>query len=189
MLKRNKIIIFASSIILIFIVGGLIFVKQFFNAFAPPKIEINTEYISTDRNFINGLTIEMIRADSIGENGYPIEYTTFYTTTCNIQHSKNDPPNPPSKIFFNEISKYTWDVDTISVKYIHNSFSRELKSSSDNPFMFEKYREYPTCPLKFEAEQWYFFTIGDPQVTGIFFFIEKKGKDHQYILKSGLSPI
>jgi hypothetical protein len=43
--------------------------------------------------------------------------------------------------------------------------------------------------MKFDKEQWYFITIGDPQVTGIFFYIDNLGKEHQYFLASGVSPI
>jgi hypothetical protein len=52
-----------------------------------------------------------------------------------------------------------------------------------------KFGNYPVCPLKFEKEKWYFITIGNPQVTGIFFYIDSSGKEHQYYLESGVSPI
>ncbi len=189
MAKWMKILIIVSVITFVLIGGGLYFLKQFFSAFAPPKIEITKVYISTDRDFINGVTIEKIRVDSFGEKGYPVKYTAFYTTSCNIQHPKNKPPNPPSKIKFDKIGKYTWDEDTVTVEHIHKGLSRESKSSSDKLWWLNKYGEHPTCPLNFETEQWYFFTIGDPQVTGIFFFIDKEGEEHQYYLTSGVSPI
>lgn len=177
------------SIILILVAGGLYFLNYFLSSFAPPKVTITTNYISTNTDFINGVTIEKIRVDSIGEKGYPVKYTTFYTTSCNIEHPKNRPPEPPSKIEFNKPGKYLWDEDTVKVDHIHKGLSRESKSSSDKMWWLNKYGEHPTCPLKFETGQWYFFTIGDPQVTGIFFFIDKDGEEKQYYLTSGISPI
>jgi len=50
-------------------------------------------------------------------------------------------------------------------------------------------KKFKTCPIELEKEQWYFFRLGDPQVTGIFFYIDKIGKEHQYFLASGVSPI
>lgn len=185
----KKLLISISTILIVLVGGGLYFLNQFFSAFAPPKIEITKEYISTDRSFINGVTIEKIQVDSIGEMGYPIKYTTFYTTSCNIQHPKNKPPDPPSKIDFEKPGKYTWDEDTVSVKHFHKGLSRESESSSDKLWWLNKYGKLPVCPLKFEQEEWYYFTFHDPKVTGIFFFIDKKGKEHQYFLASGVSPI
>jgi hypothetical protein len=52
-----------------------------------------------------------------------------------------------------------------------------------------KFGKHPTCPIVFEQGQWYFITVGDPQVTGIFFYIDSTGKELQYFLASGVSPI
>ncbi|MBJ7882962.1 hypothetical protein [Gelidibacter salicanalis] len=177
------------SIILILILSGLYFLNIFFRAFAPPNVAITENYISTDRNFINGVTIEKILVDSIGDKGYPVKYTTIYTTSCKIQHPKNKPPEPPSLIKFNKTGKYTWDEDTIKIDYIHKGLSRTSLSPKEELWWLKKFGNNPTCPLIFEPEQWYFFTIGDPKVTGIFFYIDKGGKEHQYYLESGVSPI
>ncbi|MEG9329230.1 hypothetical protein V6B16_14920 [Salinimicrobium catena] len=185
----KKIFIIISAIVIVLIGGGLYFLNQFLNALAPPKIEITKEYISTDRDFVNGVTIEKILVDSLGAKGYPVKYTTFYTTSCNIQHPKNRPTDPPSKIEFYKPGKYSWDEDTVKVDHIHNGLSRESVSSSDKLWWLNKYGKLPVCPLKFERNQWYYFTIGDPKVTGIFFFIDKEGREHQYFLASGVSPI
>ena len=185
----KNILILLSAILIVIIGGGLYFLNQFLSALANPKIEITTEYISTDGDFVNGVTIEKIRVDSIGEKGYPIKYTTYYTTSCNIRHPENRPPEPPSKIEFYKPGKYTWDEDTVKVDHVHKGLSRKSVSSSDKLWWLNKYGELPVCPLKFEQDQWYYFTIGNPKVTGIFFFIDNKGKEHEYYLASGVSPI
>ncbi len=189
MTKRGKILVIISTIGIIFTGGGICLLKQFLTALAPPKIEITKEYILTNKDFINGVTIEKIRVDSIGENGYPVKYTTFYTTSCNIQHPKDKPPEPPSKIEFNKAGNYSWDEDTVKVDYIHQGLSRLPLHSPNKRWWLNKYGKHAVCPLKFNPEQWYYFTIRDPQVTGIFFLIDKKGKEHQYFLTSGVSPI
>lgn len=48
----------AIGIILILIAGGLYFLNYFLSALAPPKVTITPNYISTNTDFINGVTIE-----------------------------------------------------------------------------------------------------------------------------------
>ena len=184
----KRIIIIISAIALI-VIGGLYFVKSFFSGFAPPKVRVTKDFISTNRDFINGVTIEKINVDSMGDNNYPLKYTVLYSTSCNIHHPTNKPPNSPSKIEFYKPGKYSWDEDTIKVRYIHNGLSRQSLDTTNKLWWLNKIGKHPVCPLKFEQQQWYFITIGNPQVTGIFFYIDSSGKEHQYFLASGVSPI
>lgn len=181
-------IIIISSIALI-VVGGLYFFKSFFSAFAPPKVTVTKDFISTDRSFINGLTIEKIKVDSMGDTNYPIKYTVLYSTSCNIQQLTDRPTISPSKIEFAKAGKYSWDEDTVKVRYIHNGLSRQSLDTKTKLWWLNKFGKHPICPLKFEQQQWYFITLSDPQVTGIFFYIDSLGKEHQYFLASGVSPI
>lgn len=187
--KTTKTIIIILSAITLLVAGGLYFFNSFFSAFAPPRVTITKNFIATNRDFINGVTIEKILVDSMGDNGYPIAYTVIYTTSCNIHHPGNKPPNPPGKIEFATAGKYSWDEDTVKVRYIHSGLSRESLDTANKLWWLNKFGNYPVCPLKFEKEQWYFITIGDPQVTGIFFYIDNSGEEHQYFLQSGVSPI
>ena len=189
MSRTIKIIVIVISAITLLAVGGLYFLKSFFSAFAPPKVTVTKDFISTNRDFINGLTIEKINVDSMGDNSYPIKYTVQYTTSCNIHHPTNKPPNPPSKIEFYKPGKYSWDEDTIKVRYIHKGLTRQSLDTTNKLWWLNKFGDYPICPIKFEQQQWYFIIIGDPKVTGIFFYIDKDNKEHQYYLESGVSPI
>jgi hypothetical protein len=100
MTRTAKTIIIILSVIALVVIGGLYFLQSFFSAFAPPKVTITKDYISTNSDFINGVTIEKIKVDSIGSEKYPIKYTVTYWTSCSIDHPQNKPPDPPDKIYF-----------------------------------------------------------------------------------------
>lgn len=189
MTRRAKTIIIILSAIILVVIGGLYFLRSFLSALAPPKVTVTKQNIRTNRDFINGVTIEKIQVDSIGENKYPIKYTVLYTTSCNIHHPNNKPPDPPSIIAFNKPGKYSWDEDTFKIRYRHIGLSRIPLDTSSKLWWLNKFGKHPTCPIAFEQQQWYFITIGNPQVTGIFFYIDGAGKEHQYFLASGVSPI
>ena len=189
MSRKAKIIVIIISAITLLIVGVQYFLKSFFSAFAPPKVTVTKDFISTNRDFINGVTIEKINVDSMGNNNYPIKYTVLYSTSCHIHHPTTKPPTPPNKIEFHKPGKYSWDEDTIKVRYIRNGLSRQSVDTTTKLWWLNKFGDYPVCPIKFEQEQWYFITIGDPQVTGIFYYIDETGEEHQYFLASGVSPI
>lgn len=183
------IIIIAGAIFIVMIGSGLYLVRQFFSALALPEIEITKEYISTNQNFVNGVTIEKIRVDSIGEKGYPVKYTTIYTTSCNIHNSSVKSQGPVSKIEFNQQGKCIWKEDTVKVDHIHKGLSRQSVSSSEELWWLNRYGNHSVCPLTFEPEQWYYFILDDRRITGIFFYIDQIGKEHTYFLTSGVSPI
>ncbi|MCB9262549.1 MAG: hypothetical protein H6607_09265 [Flavobacteriales bacterium] len=191
-LMKNKLakgIMIAFSIILILVTGGLIFLNYFISALAPPKVKITTNYISTNNDFINGVTIEIIKVDSIGSENYPVKYTVTYLTSCHIVHPEGKPPNPPDKIYFSREGKYWWTEENVNIHFIHKGLSRKTTDSKHRPVRSMGGTKLKTCPLKFEKEKWYYITIGDPKVTGIFFYIDKNGKEKQYYLTSGISPI
>ncbi|MDX2049377.1 MAG: hypothetical protein SFU87_21505 [Chitinophagaceae bacterium] len=190
MTKRTKTIVIALSAVLLFVIGGgLYFLYSFFSAFAPPKVIITKDYISTNRDFINGVTIEKINVDSIGSENYPVKYTVTYWTSCGIDHPEGRPPNPPDKIYFKKEGKYWWTEEYVNIPFIHGGLSRHTTDSTNRLLWSISDKKFRTCPMEFKKEQWYFITIGNPQVTGIFFYIDKSGDEHQYFLPSGVSPI
>jgi len=179
------------SLIIIFtlIAGGLYFLSYFLSSFAPPEVTITKSYISTDRDFINGVTIEKLKVDSIGDKNYPTKYTITYLTSCTIDHLEGRPPSPPDKIYFKKEGKYWWTEEYVNIPIIHENFSRKSTDSTNRPIWSMGGLRLKTCPIEFEKEQWYFITIGDPMVTGIFYYIDKTGKENQFYLISGVSPI
>lgn len=189
MTKRKKTIIIISSTIVLIAIGFLFFLRAFVGSFAPPKITISKNFIKTNRSFINGVSIEKLDVDSMGAEGYPLKYTSYYSTSCRIHHPANKPPDPPDKIEFSKPGKYSWDEDTIPVRYVHQGLSRQALDTASQLWWLNKFGKHPVCPISFEKQQWYFITISDPQVTGIFFYIDSSGKEHQYFLPSGVSPI
>lgn len=162
---------------------------SFFKAFAPPEITITEKYISTNQDFINGFAIEKLKVDSLGEERYPVKYTVTYITTCSIQHPVNKPPDPPSKIVFNKKGKYVWRERHVNIPYIQTDINRSRTDSSQGWIWGFGEGEFATCPLKLERQEWYFLTIPDPQVNGIFFYIDSTGKTHQVYMASGVCPI
>jgi hypothetical protein len=187
-MRPAKIIIIILSVLLLFAAAGLYFAYSFFSAFAPAKVTITENYISTNRNFINGVTIEKIKVDSMGDE-HPIKYTVTYLATCNIDHPQDRPPNPPDKIYFNKEGKYWWTEENVSIPFVHEGLSRHTTDSTQRLLGSMGTQRFATCPLRFQREQWYFFTLGDPQIVGIFFYIDKDGQLHQYTKETGISPI
>jgi hypothetical protein len=82
------------------VVGSGFLLYQFFTSLQPLKIEITENNISTNRDFIDGVTIEKITVDSIGVDGLPAKYTVNFWTNCIIDHPQGRPPEPPDKIVF-----------------------------------------------------------------------------------------
>lgn len=185
--KKSKWI--TRCIILALLIGFICFIYSFLRALAPPEVTITEDCISTNRDFINGVTIEKLQVDSLGSEHYPVKYTVTYMTTCSIDYPKDRPPSPPNKICFAKPGKYWWTEETVNLPFIHEGLSRHSIDTTRNLFWSQGEKLFKTCPLRFEREQWYFITIDDPRVTGIFFYISKAGVAHQYYLESGISPI
>jgi uncharacterized protein YxeA len=189
MKRGKKTLLIVSSFIIILVLGAGFLLHQFLTSLQPPKIEITENYISTNKDFINGVKIEKITVDSLDRNGLPAKYTVNYWTKCNIDHPKGRPPEPPDKIEFSERGKYWWIEKEVDYQYVHKGLRRETVDGKKRLPLSIGLERLPTCPMKFEREQWYFFTVGDPQVTGIFFIIDKYGNKNQYFMSSDVSPI
>jgi len=178
-------LILLSSLMLVIIVGGIWFVYAYLSAFAPSKVKITRNEISSNGGFVNGVSIEKIQVDSMGTE-YPLKYTVVYTTSCNMIHASSEQLH---KIRFDQPGDYWWDEDTTKIQYIHEGLSRDPVEPKNEKGWLEKFGRHPVCPMKFEKEQWYFFLVDDRRITGIFFYIDKEDKEHQYNLYSGISPI
>lgn len=188
MTRVVKVIVIILSVIALIAFAVLYFLKSFFGSFAPAEVTITESYISTNRSFINGVTIERLEVDSMGDE-HPIKYTVTYMTSCSIDHPEGKPPNPPDKIYFGKEGKYWWTEESVNVSFVHEGLSRHTIYSTHRLPWSMGTQKFATCPMKFQRQQWYFITLGDPQIVGIFFYIDKGGKTQQYTKESGVSPI
>ncbi len=184
--KIAKVILILAAFFLIIAIGALYYFNKFLKALAPPEITITQEYISTNYSFINGVIIEKLTVDSMGNEDYPVKYVVTYRTRCSIVRPVD---KSPKKIKFKEEGRYTWNEENVNIPFTHEGMERESTDSAKRvPLIFGE-QQFATCPIKFERGQWYFFIIGDPRTTGIFFRIDENGKEHQYYIESGVCPI
>ena len=110
----KKIGLFISSKIIVLVLGAVFLSYQFLTSLQAPKIQITENYISTNQNFTNAVTLEKISVDSIGRNGLPVKYTVNYWTRCYIDLTKGRATEPPDKIVFSEKGDYWWIEEEVS---------------------------------------------------------------------------
>jgi hypothetical protein len=189
MTRLKKILIVLTLFVIVLIGGGLFLLYSFLNALSPPEVEINSKFITISSNFSNGFSIEEIAVDSFGQKGIPVKYTVKFRTHCSIDHPIGRPPDPPNKIYYYQEGKYWWTQEHVNITFIHKGLSREPLDTNNNLGWYIGRDRNSTCPLVFNHEQWYFFTFYDRRISGIFFYIDREGKEHQYYLASGISPI
>jgi len=189
-MKRKYAIIGLAIVLAIGLLGvAYFFVSSFFSALRPPEIKVSRDRISSNRGLVNGVEIEKLIVDSIGEKGYPVKYSTVYSTSCNIRNQIGKTPRFPKEIEFYREGNYDWMQDSSLRKYRHSGLTRELLSPAKKLWWLEEYGKSAVCPLDIVPNQWYFMRVGDPMVTGIYFFIDRTGKEKQYFVASGVSPI
>jgi len=181
------------GLVVVFVFGLLgaafFFVNSFFSSFRPPDIKVSRDRISSNRGLVNGVEIEKLIVDSIGEQGYPVKYSTIYSTSCNIRNQIGKTPRFPNEIELYREGNYEWVQDSSLRKYRHFGLTRELLSPERKLWWLEEFGKSAVCPLDLIPNQWYFIRVGDPMVTGIYFIIDRTGKEKQYFVASGVSPI
>jgi len=171
-------------------VGGTVYlVKSFFSSFAADKISITKTEIISSRGFINPITIEKLRVDSIGKEQRPVKYVIEYLTTCSIKQVDGKPPVPLKKIKLDESGRYSWTEEKVNIPITHTELSRARMDSIQGIIWSNGRQTMDTCPIKFESGKWYFVTFLDPQIAGIYIYIDDKGDIRQYMVYSGVSPI
>lgn len=186
--NRNTLIII-SAIIVAVVVGGIYFIIRFFSALAPAEITITNTEISSSRGFINPITIEKLKVDSIGEEQRPVKYVIEYLTTCAIKQEAGKPPESLNKIKLNGPGRYTWSQQVVNIPITHEGTSRSRMDSMEGIIWSLGSQNLDLCPIKFETENWYFITFLDPQIVGAYIFINKKGELRQFMTYTGVSPI
>jgi hypothetical protein len=187
--KTLRTVTITLFVIQLLFIGGLYFLSFFFRAFAPPSVVLTRDYISTSGSFVNGITIEKIRVDSMGAEGYPTAFTVLYATSCWIHGPANEPSDSPGKIEFNKPGKYSWYEDTVRIQYKLGASSRISLDATGKAWWLNHFGDHPLCPIKFQKGQWYCIDIHDPRVIAIFFYVNESGEEHEYYVGSGISPI
>ena len=162
---------------------------SFFSAFAPDKITITETEITSSSGFINPITIEKLKVDSIGDDQRPVKYIIEYLTTCSIKQVEGKPPVPLHKINLNTPGRYTWSEQNVYIPIVHEGLSRTRLDSSEGIIWSLGEQEFDICPMKIEPGNWYFVTFLDPQIVGAYIFIDRQGNLRQYMTYSGVSPI
>jgi hypothetical protein len=187
--KGTKIVVFILLPIALLIGGGIYFVHYFFSSFAPAEITITKTEISSNRGFINPITIEKLKVDSFGIERRPVKYTIQYFTTCSIKQKDGKPPISLDEIKLNESGRYLWDEEKVNISILHeDGYSKRFDSTQRFLWSMGE-RSLDICPLKFENDNWYFINFLDPQIIGIYIYIDKKGNLRKYPTYSGVSPI
>ncbi|HMK25656.1 MAG TPA: hypothetical protein VK483_06470 [Chitinophagaceae bacterium] len=188
MTRRSK-YLFIIFIIILIIAGAFYFITNFFRAFAPDNITISKTEIKSSNGFINPITIEKLRVDSIGEEHRPAKYTIVYLATCAIKQSEGKPPVPLKSIKLTHTGRYSWSEENVSIPMLHTELSRTRLDSSQGIIWSIGSQRFDICPIKFEPTNWYFVTFLDPQIVGIYIYIDDKGSIHKFAAYSGVSPI
>jgi len=172
-----------------FIGGGFYLLEKFFSSFAPNKITITETEIKSSNGFINPITIEKLQVDSFGKDQTPIRYIIEYVATCSIQQESGKPPIALKKIKLNGPGRYTWTEQKVNIPIAHQGLFRKRLDSTQTIIWSMGSRQFDICPLKFERERWYFVTFLDPQIVGVFVFIDSAGNLRQHMKYTGVSPI
>ena len=175
--------------VLLLVGGGVFLFYSFFSSFSPDRITISETEIVSSRGFINPVTIEKIKVDSIGKDQRPVKYVIEYLATCSIKQVDGKPPVALNKIVLNKPGRYSWSEEKVSIPMTHTELSRNRRDSTQGIIWSTGNQNFNICPIKFEPGNWYFVTFLDPQIVGAYIFIDKNGSIRQYITYSGVSPI
>jgi hypothetical protein len=190
MTVRARNILIIVVLLLVAIVAGTVYLaNSFFSSFAPNKITITkTEIISSD-GFINPVTIEKLRVDSIGKEQRPVRYLIEQLTTCGIKQVDGKPPIPLKTIKLSKPGRYNWSEENVNIPIAHTELSRTRMDSIQSIIWSTGQQKFDICPIKFETGNWYFVTFLDPQIVGVYIYVDNKGELRQYTTYSGVSPI
>ena len=191
MARKRSTILLTLLLIGLLVFGILYFVRSFFASFAPAEIEITKTEISSPEGFVNPVTIEKLRVDSLGKDHRPVKYSVEYLTTCSIKQEDGKSPVPLNTIKFDEAGRYSWSEEKIHIPIVHNDgYSLRRRMDSIQSIIWSVgSKRLDICPLRFEKKSWYFLNFLNPQVVGIYVYIDSGGTLKQYPAYSGVSPI
>jgi len=93
MTKRAAGIIFISLSLIALIAFGIYhFGNYFLISYAPPDVTVTKNEIISTGGFMEPVTIEKLKVDSLGKEKRPTKYTIQYVTTCSIKQKDGEPP-------------------------------------------------------------------------------------------------
>lgn len=189
MTKKIRNILIVVGILVSIGFGVLYFIYNFLSAFASDDITITQTEIRSSRGFVNPITIEKLKVDSIGEDQRPVKYTIEYVTTCGIKQQEGKPPVALKQIKLTEPGRYRWSEENVNIPIVHgDGYSKRIDSIQRIIWSMGR-QKFDICPIKFESGNWYFITFLDPSIIGVYVYINEAGKLTQYTTYSGVSPI
>ncbi len=189
--KQVKIILVVLLLLSLISIGGVYFLHRFLTAFGPDKIEISSTQIKSSDGFINPVTIEKLKVDSIGKESRPVKYTTEHLVTCHFMHGTTQPLKSIKIIKLKDAGRYYWSEEKADIPIFHpDGYSRRNRQDSLQGIIWSTGEiKFDICPLVFENGNWYFVNVLDPQIVGIYFYVDSSGKIKQYPTYTGISPI
>jgi len=176
-------------ITLVLIVFGLYNLgNRLFNRYSPPTITVSKTGISSSGGFINPVTIEKLRVDSLGKEERPTKYIIEYITTCFIERAGGENAVALNEIKFNEPGRYHWSDDNTNILVVHPDGASKRTKSIQRPVLMSGHAEFDICPLKFKNDNWYFIDFRDRVFIGVYVYVDKTGLIHQYNAYGNVLP-
>jgi len=176
MTKGTRNVIAISLAFLLFLaLGGYYLGNIFGRAYTPPDINVSLNEISSSGGFMDPITIEKLKVDSIGKEQRPVKYVIEYVATCTINQKQGEPPVALDQVEFNEAGRYSWSEEKVNISIFHSDGFTNRIGSPQRAISSGDNQKYPICPLKFEKGNWYFINFHDPVFIGVYVFIDNAG--------------
>jgi len=184
-----RIILISLTVMTLLLVSVYYLGNQFVRSYAPPNITITKNEIISSGGFMDPVTIEQIKVDSIGKEKRPTKYIIEYVTTCTIQQKEGEPPVALKEIKLKEPGPYSWTAENTHIPIAHPEGLSKRINPSQKLILSTGQDKFDTCPLEFKNDSWYFINFQDPVFIGVYVYIDKTGMIHQYASYSGKAPI
>jgi hypothetical protein len=179
--------------VVLLVVGSIFlftyFVRSFFSAFRPAEITVTKTAITSNRGFINPITIEKLKVDSFSEEQLPVKYVIEYLTTCSIKRVEGKPPVGLKKIRLTQPGRYSWSQEKVNIPITHVDRYRKRNDSGGGMIWSTSTERSAICPINFQKGNWYFIDFLDPGIVGIYIYIDSNDRVRQHTVYSGVSPI
>ncbi|HMU68468.1 MAG TPA: hypothetical protein PK511_08460 [Chitinophagales bacterium] len=169
--------------------------------FRPCNVEINERYIKASCGLTNGAYFEELLVDSMLEEGIPAKYRILSQFECSYQSDDEIRKEWPNKLYFKKTNDhYVWRADTLDQIRLaaETGYGRDLFKVDTltgdtiavnmGYFVFNE-ASYTSCPVPFKPKTWYFLSIMQPDLLGVYLYVDEHKHFHVYEQESGVSPI